>query len=237
MAQQELQTAETKEVQTTGADSLIAQAIDKGLPVETLEKLLTLRDREEAREARFAFNRAMAAFQGECPNIEKTKVVTNSNGNRLYSYAPLDSIVSQVKDLLQKHGFSYSTKTEITDRGVKATCIVRHFQGHEEISEMEVPQSEGTNAMSASQKTAAATTFAKRYAFCNAFGIMTGDEDSEKALRTSEVVADAMVAYGEKLRAAKTVEELTKAYMNLPAMAKKELKDLAASLKVELMKD
>ena len=33
--------------------------------------------------------------------------------------------------------------------------------------------------MSAQQKVGAALTFAKRYAFCNAFGIMTGDEDND----------------------------------------------------------
>jgi methylthioribose-1-phosphate isomerase len=30
---------------------------------------------------------------------------------------------------------------------------------------------------------AAASTFSKRYAFCNAFGIMTGDEDNEQVLK------------------------------------------------------
>ena len=33
--------------------------------------------------------------------------------------------------------------------------------------------------MNAPQKFASALTFAKRYAFCNAFGILTGDEDDD----------------------------------------------------------
>ena len=39
--------------------------------------------------------------------------------------------------------------------------------------------------MSDSQVVAAASTFSKRYAFCNAFGILTGDEDNDgQAIKT-----------------------------------------------------
>jgi hypothetical protein len=66
------------------------------------------------------------------------------------------------------------------DRGlVKVFCRVVHKLGHEEVSEMEVPLGAKTAIMSQSQQVAAASTFAKRYAFLNAFGIMTGDEDND----------------------------------------------------------
>jgi hypothetical protein len=44
-----------------------------------------------------------------------------------------------------------------------------------------VPLGNKTQVMSDTQVTAAAGTFAKRYAFCNVFGIMTGDEDTDGA--------------------------------------------------------
>ena len=40
--------------------------------------------------------------------------------------------------------------------------------------------------MSQTQVEAAALTFAKRYAFCNAFGILTGDEDTDAKPATGE---------------------------------------------------
>ena len=40
--------------------------------------------------------------------------------------------------------------------------------------------------MSQTQVEAAALTFAKRYAFCNAFGILTGDEDTDAKRPTGD---------------------------------------------------
>jgi hypothetical protein len=62
---------------------------------------------------------------------------------------------------------------------VKAICIVRHKEGHQEESVMEVPMLRQTGVMSEAQTVAATVTFAKRYAFCNAFGIMTMDDDTD----------------------------------------------------------
>ena len=174
-------------IRTTGqavlppAEVLISQAIDKGSPIDTLERLMALRKEVLAEKAREAFNAAMAAFQDECPVIEKTKVVRTKSGAEAYKYAPIESIVSQVKGVIQKHGFRYSTTMKLGEKTVTVFCRVVHHLGHEEVSEMEVPISEGTQIMSKSQVVAAASTFAKRYAFLNAFGIMTGDEDNDAA--------------------------------------------------------
>jgi hypothetical protein len=62
---------------------------------------------------------------------------------------------------------------------VKVTCIAKHKYGHTEPSSVEVPLGNKTDIMSQTQVVAAALTFAKRYAFCNAFGILTGDEDTD----------------------------------------------------------
>jgi hypothetical protein len=160
-------------------EALISQAIDKSVSVETMEKLLGMRRELKAEFAKEKFDESMAEFQGECPTIKKTKQVKDRQGTLLYAYAPIESIVEQTKELIQKKGFSYLIKTIVTATGVKVECVVKHKFGHIESSEMEVPLGAGTQIMSAPQKTAAATTFAKRYAFCNAFGIMTGDDDTD----------------------------------------------------------
>lgn len=164
-----------------GAGSLMQRAIDKNVSVETIEKLMDLQDRHEKKMAKREFDEAMAQFQFECPVIKKTKAVPTKDGRIAYRYAPIDAIVDQTKNLMKEHGFSYAIKTETSKEGVKATCVVRHAGGHSEESSMEVPLGTKTQVMSDSQVTAAALTFAKRYAFCNAFGIMTGDEDTDGA--------------------------------------------------------
>lgn len=166
-------------VPTNSAEALISQAINKGVSVETMEKLLTMRRELKAEAAKDAFNRAMAAFQAACPVIIKTTEVRTDSGKLAYRYAPIDSIVGQVKKLIQDHGFSYSIDTETTATDVKSICRVTHELGHSETSQMTVPIVAGTKIMSSSQKVAASLTFAKRYAFCNAFGILTGDEDTD----------------------------------------------------------
>lgn len=158
------------------AQELFQLAITNGAGVETLERLLDLRDRIMKEQAKQKFNEAMAAFQEECPMIEKTKNVEGK-----YKYAPIDSIVSQVKGVIRKHGFRYSTTMTLSESHVKVSVRVVHELGHEEISVMEVPIGDGNRLMSKPQIVAASTTFAKRYAFLNAFGIMTGDEDDDTA--------------------------------------------------------
>lgn len=175
----EIVTEKTVEVKKFHIEDLIARAIDKAIPVDTMERLLVMAREVKADQAREAFNRSMAKFQSECPTIVKTKEVHTRTGTLAYKYAPIESIVEQVKPYLQSNGFSYSTNMEVLPAGVKVSCKVVHIDGHSEVSEMEVPLGERTNIMSASQVTAAASTFAKRYAFCNAFGILTGDEDND----------------------------------------------------------
>jgi len=163
------------------AEALISQAIAKETPVETMEKLMAMRRELKAEFAKEKFDEAMANFQGECPTIKKKKDGAKTKaGVVAYKYAPLESIVEQVKEIIKNNNFSYLIKTDIlADKSIKATCVVKHKLGHSEESAMTVPLGTSTGVMSASQVTASATTFAKRYAFCNAFGIMTGDDDDD----------------------------------------------------------
>ena len=166
-------------------EELIRLGILKGISVEALEKLLAMRRELKAEFAREAFNVAMANFQADCPIVKKDTPggETRATGETAYFYAPLESIVKQVKGLIKENGFSYAFQTYTLETGVKVVCVVKHKLGHFESSDITVPLSAGTKIMSAPQITMAAMTFAKRYAFCNAFGILTGDEDNEDKMR------------------------------------------------------
>jgi hypothetical protein len=172
------------------AEALIAKAIDKNVPVETMERLLVMRRELKAEWAKAQFDNAMSAFQSECPIIKKTKGVKTNSGELAYKYAPLESIVDQVKNLLSKHGFSYSVNQPEARAGyIKVAFTVKHKFGHSETTSVELPLGNKTSIMSQTQVEAAALTFAKRYAFCNAFGILTGDEDTDAKPATAERVS------------------------------------------------
>lgn len=162
------------------AEGLIEKAITANVPVETMERLLVMRTQIKAEQGKEAFTMAMAKFQGECPVIKKTKEVV-SNGRTIYKYAPIESIIIQVRDPLRDNGFSYAFEQLLTAETVKVGCVVTHSLGHSNTTWMEVRLGTKTGVMSNSQQDAAASTFAKRYAFCNAFGILTGDEDTDGA--------------------------------------------------------
>lgn len=184
MEKKETQIVEKQD--TKSVNSFIELAISSNAPIETLERLFALHKEVEAEKAKSAYVQALANFQRECPVIEKKKKVMNKDGATIrYMFAPLDDIVSQIKDILGKNGLSY-TWTVVNDAtGMTATAKITHVQGHSETSSFTVPvDTEGY--MTAPQKNAAAQTFAKRYALCNALGISTGDEDTDATTVNNE---------------------------------------------------
>lgn len=160
-------------------EMLISQAIDKGVTVETMERLLDMMTKVKAQKAREEFVKAMAKFQSECPVIKKNKKVMNKDGKTVrYTYAPLDSIIDQVKKPLADNELSYSFDEAKDKDFASAICKITHSMGHSETSTFKVPIG-SEDYMSDVQKYGSRMTFAKRYAFCNALGILTGDEDDD----------------------------------------------------------
>lgn len=162
-------------------EMLIEQAIDKNVSIETMERLLAMRTQLKAEQAKEAFFRDLAQFQAECPVITKNKTVLNKDKKTVrYHFASLDEIVSQIKMYLQKFGFSYTIQTinEKDPDGQRSVCTAHHIEGHSRESEFWTPIDHEAY-MSDQQKWASASTYGKRYAFCNAFGILTGDEDND----------------------------------------------------------
>ncbi len=63
------------------AEALIVKPIDKNAPVETMEWLLIMRRELKAEWAKSEFDKAMAAFQSECPIIKKQRASKPIPGN------------------------------------------------------------------------------------------------------------------------------------------------------------
>lgn len=155
--------------------SIIKYAIDKGANVDVIERLMAVREKLQAEASKRAFDEAMASFQAECPVIVKNK----AGAKNAYRYAPLDEIVSQVREIIRRHGFSFGV-TSVVDAGwLMAQCKITHSAGHSEVSEFKVPIDTKNPMMTDPQRYGGAMTFAKRYAFCNGFGILTADEDTD----------------------------------------------------------
>lgn len=160
-------------------DELLKQIILSGLSTDSIKLILDKIEEDKKNTAIKMFNAAMAIFQGECPIIPKREAVMNKDGvTKRYSFAPIEKIVEAVKPFISKNGFSYTTTTEISNGTMTSVVLVSHVDGYSRVSRFTVPI-EKDAYMNDQQKWAAAQTFSMRYAFRNAFGILTGDEDDD----------------------------------------------------------
>jgi hypothetical protein len=161
-------------------------AVQGNASIDVLERLLKMHERINEKEAESEYREAMAKFQAECPIIVKGTSVLNKGGESVrYKYAQIDAIVKEVKPYLLSNGFSYQIKSEIIDKpfeGVKATAIAHHIGGHSEESSFSSPIDKSMaekGYQTLQQAWLSAQSFSRRVAFCNLFGIMTGESDHD----------------------------------------------------------
>ena len=221
-------------------EGLIYQAIKQGTPVEHMERIIAMGRELRAEQAKQAYYQAMADLQSVMPTIRKKKEVKNKDGTKRYAFAPLESIIDQVGALIREHGFSYKITTDVDEKWVKAVVHITHVQGHTEDSDFKVPV-DTESYMTAPQKFASALTFAKRYAFIDAFGIVTADEDNDAASAPVETTEQRFDKAKKMVTASKNVEGLIEydkkvARSKMTDAQKKEIHDLVTSRVDELNK-
>ena len=178
------QTEEIAIVANPTPSDLLSQAIEKGLDVEQLSKLMDLQERWQANEARKAFAKAMTEFQKKKPKLVKSSKVLYDNrggGQTDYNFTPLPEIQKKIDPILSKLGLSYSWKqerieTEKGEKEIKVTCVVTHIDGHSEETWLSAPldDSGGKNKI---QSIGSAVSYLDRYSLKNAFGLSTEEDD------------------------------------------------------------
>ena len=169
-----------------GAIALIREAMASGANPEHLRELLAVRREWEADEARKAFNLAVSEFQRRCPIIEKADKAYDK------MYARMDRIWRETRPLLTELGMSVTW--QICEMRADGMCHVegqlRHRDGHGEKIVQDVPMPELIKGQNRAQQAGSASTYAHRYAFCGALGIVTGDDDDGHAAGTTFVTHD-----------------------------------------------
>lgn len=168
----------------SGPMEMISQAIASGASIETLERLMALKERHDKEVARQSFLTALSDFQMDSPDIRKTKGV--EFGNTKYMYAPLADIDRQLRKPMKDHGFS--KRWEIQDNGdeIRVTCIIAHIGGHTEQTAMSAkPDTSGSK--NPIQARGSAIEYMKRYTLVGALGITTADSDIDGRLPEVDV--------------------------------------------------
>ena len=165
-------------VRTIDAQALLAQAIDKGTDVDTLERLVALGKDMLELQARQAFAEAMAAFHRDCPTIHKNatgNITTRTGAAFSYRYPSLDEIMRKVRPVLGLHGLSVSWRIPRTEPDkVVRVCRISHALGHyEESGEVVIPIGgpEDRSAATPAQRVGIAISYAERYSVKDVLGL------------------------------------------------------------------
>jgi hypothetical protein len=156
-----------------------------GVSADILKQMMDLRDREETRNAKMAFTRAVAAAKTELGPIVKTRQVKYKPEGKPevnYRHEDLAGIERQVTPILSKHGLSYRYESDNgPDRPITITCILEHEDGHFTRTPLSGPADNGAGKNSL-QAIASTTTYLQRYTLKLALGLsVSHDDDGAKA--------------------------------------------------------
>lgn len=156
--------------------ALMQMAIERGADVDQLSKLMDLQDRYEEREARKAYNFAMAEFKKNAPRLTKNKNVSFKATS--YDHATLDHITDLLNPVLHEHGLSFSWRTEQADQLITVTCVVTHILGHKEQTSLS-GQPDMSGAKNNIQAIGSTTSYLQRYTLLAALGLATTGQDDD----------------------------------------------------------
>lgn len=164
---------------------MLDRAFASGAAPETLEKLMTLHERWEAREAKKAFVAAIAKAKGEIKPIMKNRTVdfaskNDSSKRTNYRHEDMAGIAEHVDPILSKYGLSYRFRTRQPNGMVEVTCILAHEDGHEEENTLSAGRDESGNKNN-HQAIGSSTTYLERYTLKAALGLSSAHDDDAQA--------------------------------------------------------
>lgn len=201
--------------------TLIERAMDKGMGVEIIEKMIELQERTEASNARRAFNIAMAAAKRELPEIEKNRHVSykNKSGDKTdYWHEDLAGIAKQIDPILAAHGLSYRFRTKQEGGVIRVTCIVSHELGHHEETALEgsPDASGGKNSI---QAVGSAVTYLQRYTLKAALGLSSArDDDAQCAEGPTTISAEQFIQIRDRIAEAGLSDEIVCKAEKIPSL-------------------
>lgn len=181
----------TRPAPTVG--EMLAAIIDKGVTadnVAAIEKLVSLYERMEERKAEAAFADAFVKLQANMPKVQATQAVPDRSGGVRYKFAPLEEIVRQIGPALMAHGFSFSFSERFDNNRMIESCTLQHVGGHKRTNEYSVRVGSGPPGCTETQADGAAGQYARRYALCDALGIVIEHTDNDARAEGGFITAE-----------------------------------------------
>lgn len=163
-------------IMSASPDRLIELAITQNADVDKLGKLMDLKDRWDAKQAKAQFDAALSQFQSLCPVLKKTKEIAYNTTK--YSYAPLSSIKEQIQEFLTTCKLSYRWEFKDNGESIEVTCILSHVSGHSEKTSMSA-RADSSGSKNEIQQRGSTVTYMQRYTLIGSLGITSADSDDD----------------------------------------------------------
>jgi hypothetical protein len=171
--------------------SMIERAAkDPAVDLAKLERMLTLRAQEHARQATQQYREAMSACQAAMEPIRTDAINTHANNAK---YATLAAVDAVARPIYTAHGFALSFDTDecAKENHVRVVCRVHHAAGHAENFHIDMPcdgkGAKGNALMTTTHAVASAISYARRYLLSMVFSLcIEKDDDGNAAARHHE---------------------------------------------------
>lgn len=172
---------------------MLQAVIEKGVTSENvaaIEKLVGLYERMQDKRSEQQFAQAFVKLQSEMPKVQATKAVPDRSGGVRYRFAPLEEIVKQIGPALKDNGFTFSFSERFDNGRMIETCTLQHVGGHKRANEFSVRVGSGPPGCTETQADGAASQYARRYALCDALGIVIEHLDEDARLEGGPVTKE-----------------------------------------------
>jgi len=185
--------------------AMIRLAVEKGAPIETIERLVALQEKMLARQAEIEFNEALNRVQSKIKRVAPD--LDNPQTKSKYaSYAAIDRVI---RPIYSEEGFSLSFTEEDCPKPehVRIVCFVSkgaHTRQYRKDMPADGKGAKGSDVMTKTHAAAAADSYAKRYLVKDIFNVAIGEDDDDGNL-TMGAAADfvALISESEDLKALK----------------------------------
>lgn len=162
-------------VEENQGDRLIRLAIERDADIDKLERLIELKNRQDALAAKQSFDDHFAKMQAAFTAVARTKKGYN------YKYAPIDVLQKHCGPVISDYGFSYRWTEEKIEGGKRCILHISGY-GHTETNHFDIPEIEGTSQMNAIQVAGSMSSYGRRYTFISGFGVIIEDEDDAQTI-------------------------------------------------------
>ena len=180
----------TIEAQSSEPGAILALAVQQGADPAIIEKMMDLKERWEANEAKKLYVKALTAFKQECPPVLPKDGVVDfkaGQGRVQYRHATLGGIVTKITALMGEHGLSVSWSTGQEDGNVIVSCHITHEAGHCETVTLSGPPDDSGNK-NRIQQVGSTVTYLQRYTLLASLGLATAEQDDDGVAANGKAV-------------------------------------------------